>query len=84
MAYDEEKVNFSAEEHAAAKNADEIYEELKGMLADGLDLTDLTKIPGLIPPSVELYKWLASEDRAEFAGKLLSLATMLSRDNEFL
>lgn len=82
--YDEQKVDFTPEEHDAAKTADEIYEKLHEMLENGIDLSDIAQVPGLITPSLKLYKWLMSADRAEFAGKLLALAVMLNRDNSWL
>jgi hypothetical protein len=84
MAYDQDKVDFTPEEHDAARCADELYEKIQELVADGVDLTDLTKLPALFGPTMRLYKWLASEDRAEFASKLLTLSTALSRDNVWL
>ena len=83
MSYSADKVAFTQEEHDAARAADEIYEVLRGALADGFQLTDLSVIPALIGPTTELYRWLGGGDRAEFASKLLVLGMQLKRDNEW-
>ena len=79
MAYSKEIVDFTEEEHVAAKALDEIYEAL----ADGLDLAeDLSAIFG---PTVKLYNHLSkAESLAEFGDMFISLGVMLSRDNGFL
>ena len=82
--YDKTKVDWKDEEHQAAENADQIYEVLHPALADGVQAGDLAVVAAIFKPSMEVWKFLAGGNKAEFARKLIALGVMLERDNEFL
>lgn len=81
MSYSEVKVAFKAEEHAAAKAADQIYEEISEALADGLQPTDVVVVAGIVQPSAKLWAYLAGASKQEFASRLIAIGVMLARDN---
>jgi hypothetical protein len=77
MAFDANKVQFTADELTAAASADVIYESLK----DGASADDLIVI---LPQVLPLFAFLKSDQPVDYATKLIALGVMLMRDNEFL
>jgi hypothetical protein len=86
MGYDASKVNWTADEHAAAENADKIYETLRPALADGFQAHDTAAGLAVARPGYEVWAYLvgSAKDKAEFARKLIALGVMLERDNHFI
>ena len=75
--FDPSKVKWTDDEFKAAKAADAIYELLK----DGFDMGDIASaLPHLLP----LFVYLQSPNHYMFADKLIDLAVMLKRDNDWL
>ena len=84
MAFDESKVQFTVEELGAAKSADTIFEVVSAAFEDGIDIGDAAVIPMLIGPFTNLYGYLATGSKADYAKKLIALGVALARDNEWL
>lgn len=84
MGYDRAKVNWTEEEHAAAENADKVYEPVHKALEDGLDPDDALVAIQVFKPSMAVWSYLAAGDKAQFAKRLIALGTMLERDNDFI
>lgn len=84
MSYEPGKVNWTAEEHEAAENADRLYETVHAAAADGFQTTDLLGVTAAWKPSHDLYTYLFGGEKADLARKLIALGTMLERDNRFL
>jgi hypothetical protein len=84
MAFDEAKVQFTAEEMAAAKAADALYDLFAQAVADGIDMSDFAVMLQAVPHIKALYGFLAEGSKADYAKKSLALGVALIRDNEVL
>lgn len=77
MAYDAEVVRFTSLEHEMAAKLDHLVEAL----SDGPDVSDIS----VLLEGVSLLKYLAQGgSRALTVKRLLTLAVMLERDNDYL
>lgn len=84
MAFDANKVQFSAEELDRIKDADEIYETIAPALADGLDWSDFAVLGVFLAQGKRLIEWLMVGTKVQLGYKLIALGAGLIRDNEFL
>lgn len=82
--YNQNKVEWTEAEHEAAQAADQMYETLAEAFKDGAQISDIAVLPALLQPGNKLYAYLATDNKMEFANKLIGLGVMLIRDNEML
>lgn len=77
MAYDRSRVEFTDEEHEMAAALDIVVEAVY----DGLDMTDLLAVPA----ATKVLTYLGADGlRGETVSRLIALAVMLERDNDYL
>ncbi len=82
--YNQNKVDWTVAEHEAAQAADQMYEALAEAFKDGAQISDIAVLPALLQPGNKLYQYLATDNKMEFANKLIGLGIMIIRDNELL
>lgn len=84
MGYAANDVNWTTEEHDAARNADSLYELVHDAAADGFGVADLAALPAAFLPSQRLFSYLFGGHRGDLPRKLIGLGVMLERDNSWL